>query len=246
MIKEGDLRKKVLIDLFAAPIAVIPAAIGVSMMVLGWAFGAGFISFAGFPILLSGVGVGATRFFLFKGKIIDEAFKALDKLQEKEKNKELDALDRKLTKDRDSRTQGALRDMRVLYRHFHEQLQDKSIKADYKVIENVEFLFDRCIAHLSETLVLNKNISRMSSKEAKSTLREAREQLVVEVQDTVNRLSTIMDGLRQLTIKPNTEELERVTAELEQGLEINRRIDEEISNAGRNDYSWLREKLSKK
>ena len=168
---QSDLRNKVLIDLFAAPAAVIPAAIGASMMILGWAFdGGAILGFGGFMALLAGIGVGATRFFLFKDEIIDKAFNALDTLQEEEKNRELDILDTKLTRDRDPRTQAALRDMRALYSSFHEQVRGSTIKADGITIDGVETLFNECVSHLGETLILNNTDRSMSSEAANNQL----------------------------------------------------------------------------
>jgi hypothetical protein len=239
-----ELRNKVLIDLFAAPAAVIPAAIGATMMILGWAFGGGgILGFGGFLALLSGIGIGATRLFLYRDEITEKAFQALDTLQEEEKNKKLDTLDTKLTKDRDPRTQAALRDMRALYKSFHEQVRSATIKADAVTVDGVETLFDECVSHLGETLILNNTIRSMSSDTAKQPIIDARLGLIVEVQKTIDRLSTIMDGLRQLGVSANTQELERVRTELEQGLEVSRQVDNALNGAGKSDYSWLKNRM---
>jgi hypothetical protein len=215
------------------------------MMILGWAFGGGgILGFGGFMALLAGVGIGATRFFLFKDKIIEKAFNALDTLQEKEKNQELDSLDTKLTKDRDPRTQAALRDMRALYKSFHEQVRSTTIKADTVTTEGVEVLFDECVSHLGETLILNNTIRSMTSEAAKQPIIDAREGLIVEVQKTIDRLSTIMDGLRQIAVSANTKEMERVRTELEQGLEVSKQVDDALRGAGKADYSWLKDRMA--
>tara|TARA_Y100000034_G_scaffold103692_1_gene129538 strand:- start:13322 stop:14065 length:744 start_codon:yes stop_codon:yes gene_type:complete len=238
------LRNKVIIDLFAAPAAVIPAAIGVSMMILGWALGGGgFLGFAGFIALMAGLGVGATRFFLFKDKIINAAYAALDTLQEQEKTAELDDLDQKLRRDKDPRTQAALRDMRALYAAFHQQVRDSTIKADHKTTEGVEVLFQECVSHLGETLTLNGTIRSMTSDVARRPIQEAREGLIAAVQDTINRLSSIMDGLRQLAVQANTDEMQRVQSELEAGLEVSKQVDNALRGAGKSDYSWLKNRM---
>lgn len=245
MATRSELRNKVIIDLIAAPIAVIPAAIGLSMMILGWAFGGGgLLGFGGFMSLLAGVGIGLTRFFLFKDKIINKAFQALDILQEEEKTKELDDLDAKLTRDRDPRTQSALRDMRALYHSFHQQVRDSTIKADEISIEGVELLFNECVSHLGETLILNTTIRNMTSEAARTPIQEAREGLIISVQEMINRLSRIMDGLRQLSVQANTDEMERVQRELEQGLEVSKQVDDALRGAGKKDYSWLKSKMA--
>jgi hypothetical protein len=247
MATRKELRNKVLIDLFAAPAAVIPAAIGASMMILGWAFGGGgILGFGGFMALLAGIGIGVTRFVLFKDKITNKAFAALDTLEEKEKNEELDSLDIKLTKDRDPRTQSALRDMRALYKSFHEQIRGETLKADGTTIDGVETLFNECVSHLGETLILSSTIRSMNSEAAKQPIIDAREGLIVEVQKTIDRLSSIMDGLRQLAVSANTKELERVRSELEQGLEVSKRVDDALRGAGKGnkDYSWLKDRMA--
>lgn len=244
MATRSELRNKVIIDLIAAPIAVIPSAIGLSMIILGWAFGTGGLGFGGLMSLVVGVCIGATRFLLKKDEIIDKAFQALDALQEEEKNKELDDLDTKLTRDRDPRTQSALRDMRALYRSFHEQVRSSIIKADEQTTEGIEVLFNECVSHLGETLVLNDTARNMTSDVAKKPILEAREGLIQSVQDTINRLSSIMDGLRQLSVQTNTEEMERVQRELEQGLEVSRQVDNALRSAGKNDYSWLKSRMT--
>ena len=49
MVTRSELRNKILLDLLAAPIAVIPVAIGLSSVIMGWA--ASMASLTGFGML---------------------------------------------------------------------------------------------------------------------------------------------------------------------------------------------------
>jgi len=244
MSKKLSLKSQVIIDLFASPVAVIPIAVGLTATLFSWAFGGqSTLGFYGILTALAGVGAGATRFFLFKDEIIEKAFNTLDTLKEKEKQKELDDLDSRLIKDKDSRTQSALREIRALYILFHEQLRLKVLEADEQTQEGIEKLFSECVSYLEQTLVFQKTIKALKDKKARKPIVEAREKLIIEVQEAVGRLASIIDGLRKNSVEVDTSEIKRISEELEQSLEISKKVNEQLGKIERQDYSWLKNRI---
>src|SRR5262245_42697570 len=94
-------RRKVLLDLLAAPWTLIPASLGATALVVAWAFypGTGLLAFTGVAGLLAAAGAVATQWILGSDKLMRGAYEALQNEDAKAQRQALDKLDQRLQGD---------------------------------------------------------------------------------------------------------------------------------------------------
>ena len=74
------IQKKVLFDLLVQPSTAIPIALGLSLLIIAWAFGGLAVGFLGFVAILLGLGVGVSKLVF---ELDDLVKKVYQKNQEK-------------------------------------------------------------------------------------------------------------------------------------------------------------------
>ena len=110
------VRRKVWLDIFAAPTTLFPVVGGLTALMASWAIGGNStLNIAGIAGVLGGIGILASRLILGLDKLTQDAYDYFVDRQRAEQEHSLEELDDKLVKDRDSRTQNCLRELRHLY-----------------------------------------------------------------------------------------------------------------------------------
>ncbi|MBN1912544.1 MAG: hypothetical protein JW818_22680 [Pirellulales bacterium] len=227
-----DVRKKVLLDLFAAPGTLLPVVGGISALILSWALkGAAATASLGVGLfgILTGLGVFASRVILGLEKITQEAYDYVHEQKKKAQEENLDRLDDRLKKDRDNRTQESLRELRMLYGAFSEDVESGKInRATYEVIEIVDELFTNSVAQLEHSYELWQSSRHQDGPIRDRTLAE-REKVVREVLATTEHLRQTIDQFRALSAKRGRKELSQLREELDEAIRVARRADERIA-----------------
>ncbi len=230
-------RKKVLLDLVTHALVLVPGVFGLSCLVLSWALarGVGMLSFLGVAGLLASVGALASRWILKSDDIIKKTFEDLQAEALREQDKALDELDRKLRKDRDSRTQASLRELREIYEEFKHQgawASNLGAKQAFDLANKVEELFRGSIRALERSLELWEASRRMRTKESKQRVLRRRDEIVEDVQESVHQLAHTIDGVQTLALggQRTSEDLSRVRAELDESLAVARRVEERMQS----------------
>lgn len=225
-----DVRKRVLLDLFAAPSTLLPIVGGLSTLVLSWAIDGGArLNFVGLAGILAGVGIFATRLILGLEKIAEKAYEYLHTQQLEEQQKALDELDEKLKRDRDPRTQESLRHLRHLYDALVADLRDGKIKRNtHEILKIVEELFRASVAQLERSYRLWRAARRLSGDSKEQKLRE-REEVIREVVEATEHLDKTIQQFRALSAKRGRKELSRLREELDEAIRVARRTEERLA-----------------
>ena len=227
------VRRKVLLDIFAAPSTLIPIAGGLTALMASWATnGSATLNFAGIAGVLAGVGIFASRLILGLDKLTQDAYDFFVERQRADHESALERLDDRLVKDRDSRTQNCLRELRHLYSQLNSKVESGRITpAAYDVIEGVDKMFNVCVKHLEHTLKLHDTARTMRGP-AREKILEQREELIEEVCESVIHLGNTVEQFHLVTTKKNRDDLSRLRAELDESLEIARRVEERKAGLG--------------
>lgn len=224
-----DVKKKVWLDVFASPSTLLPMAAGLTALMASWAIGGSpAMNFAGIAGVLGGIGVFASRLILGLDKITQDAYDHVLESQKKKQAAELENLEARLVKDRDSRTQNCLRELRHLYERLQAKVADgKVTPAAFDVIQGVDKLFRTCVEQLEYTLELYETAKTMRGP-AREHILQQREELVNEVCDTVIHLGHTVDQFHLVTTRKNRSELARLRRELDESLQVAKRTDERL------------------
>lgn len=228
-----NVRKKVLLDLFASPWSVVPIAGGLSAWLLSWAIdGQMALNMAGLIGVMGGIGVMATRVIFGLEKITEDAFEYMTQQQKDAQEKKLDELTQRLMGDGDPKTESYLAELRQLYQTFLDDLEQGKLAAGgRRVSEQVQRLFQASVQHLEYSYDLWQRAKRLRGA-AREKLLEEREKAIGEVGETIEHLGLTIHQFHAFRIESNDSELSKLRQELEQSMLVARRAEERISGLG--------------
>ena len=233
-----NIGKKVLLDTIVEPITAIPFVLGASGLILGWGMGAGVtVCFLGALGMLVGVGIAITKLVFGLETAANKALQDLHAQSEKEQTQQLDELDARLVKDRDPRTQKALRQLRALYESFQANVNEGKIqnRSHFEIVQKVDELFHACVSQLQYTYDIWESCRDMSGQ-ARKEAKVKRIQAVEEVIVSIEVLSTTIDGFNTVTTSQKKQDLRRLRKELAESLHVAKTTEERIAAFGNKSY----------
>ncbi len=128
-----------------------------------------------------------------------------------------------------------MRRLRALYETFKHNPQwadtvDQRSAVD--IAGKVEHLFDACTRSLDRSLELWDAAQRMSTRDGRTRMLEKREKLLQEVAASVEQFATTIDSVQALTLEQQSSaaELVGLREELDQSLNVARRVEERMRN----------------
>lgn len=234
---EVQIRKRVFLRLLGHPVVIGPFMLGVTGVTAVWALnlpsGLGWFAFVAGA--LASAGAYLTRLILDDGKTA-RAVIAEEELGEQQAAQSVfDALDRRLVAaDNDPRPETALRDMRALVRAFDE-LANKADSMNAPVVlevrSRVRELFDHAVRSLEQTLRLGDTAKQLSLPAARKPLLDRREKIIADVEACTNQLGDTLAALQRLDSgDPSDAGLTRLRDELDQSLQVARRVEERLNS----------------
>ncbi|MEO8496310.1 MAG: hypothetical protein ABI614_14670 [Planctomycetota bacterium] len=200
---------------------------------LSWAVaGSTLLNLGGLVGVLGGIGFLATRLIFGLERITENAFQYLNDQKREDQEQALDALEMRLRSDEDPRTQTYLRNLRQLYASFQDDLRNGRVAgAARTVLEQVEKLFQAAVKHLEHSYHLWLTAGRMSG-DARRALLDEREQVVQEVQDTVEHLNKTIEQFHSFRVKESEAELAKLREELDETMQVARRAEARMESLG--------------
>lgn len=209
-----ELRKRILLDLFVTPGTVIPATIGLSLLMMSGILG-GLAAFIGFCGLLISFGSLLTNLVFNMDKISKKAMREWRDRLAKEKDAALDELDRKLVRTRDPRDQTALRNLRTIYDSFSNDLKAGKISTGVSsgMLTQIDEIFDACVKQLERQYEIWEVTQKVSGN-LKVKLNSQREEVLAEVEKSVENLADVIAEVRALKLKAQSGELEHLQTRL--------------------------------
>lgn len=227
------VRKKVLWDLVLSPLTILPVVVGVGAALWSAAMGGPtWLSVAAGASTLGGLGILGLRSVFSTEGLTTEAYAELHAEQRGQQKKKLDRLRSRLRSDKDPRTQTYLRDLRGLFESFLEDVDDGTLSRSAGIVlDDVDKLFRAAVKHLEHSYDLWKTASRLSG-DAEEKLMSEREQVIQEVKETIEHLSTSIEQFHAFRVDENETELEKLRNELDQTMEVARRAEERVAALG--------------
>jgi len=225
---QEDVRKKVFLDIFAAPSTLGPIVGGATIALISWAVDvdASFI-FGGIGAMLIGGGILANRLIFGLEGLTENAFKYLQNQKKEKFQLELDELDAQLTSNRDARDQNTLRQIRMMYENYKQQVQDGNIPSDYDLNDKLETLFHACVNQLRHSYELWKSAKSLVG-DAKTSVLEERDGIIDEVIKSVEYFGKSIEEFHVINAKQSSSNLARIRKELGETLEGTRKTEERV------------------
>jgi hypothetical protein len=232
-------RRKYLLGLLTSPLTLLPVVAGATCVMVSATLGVFFpaAALAGAVSLAVGGGVLFQRLVLGCEKIALAAQEEVEAETSRAREAELDSLDEELVRDRDARTQAALRDVRVLVDAFDKSdLWKESInaKSRFDLLCTIEDIFRQCVTSLRRTLELQRLAKETATDEVREPIMAQREKIIAGVQKSVARLAQTLRHLSELGASKESlgPGLTKLGEELSHQLDIARRVDERMKSLG--------------
>ena len=223
-----DLRKKILLDLCVTPGTVIPTALGVSLLMLSVVLGSG-AAFIGFLCCLVGFGALLTNFVFRLGSVSQQAAKEWQKQQQRKRDKELDDLDSKLARTKETKDEIALRNLRALYTSFCKDYEAGRLARSIPplMLQTIDEIFESCVHQLVRTVELYEQ-ARQVQGDLKKELRRDRAELLKGVEGLVEELAHAINEVRALKVKATKGELQSLQRRLASQRQVARATEERV------------------
>jgi hypothetical protein len=237
-----EVKRKIYLDLFASPVTLLPLVGGLTALMASWAVGgSGLLTFAGLTAVLSGGGIFATRLIFGLEKLADSAYRFALERQHARQQQELQQLHQRLERDNDPRTERLLRHLQQAYQRLESDLREGRItSAAQGVLQSVEQMFAVCVDHLRRSYELWED-SRQADGKRRSQLLRQREELVTEVEQSVDFLDASLEQLRTRNSRRGRSRLARLRDELDESIRIARQTEERLESIGPHEHEMDRE-----
>ncbi|MEM7473935.1 MAG: hypothetical protein AAF483_03025 [Planctomycetota bacterium] len=239
------VKRKVISELFFAPSVVLPLVGGVSAGILSWA-SAGNVYLTGAAVagILGGVGWMLTRMVFNVEDITERALAVEAKKNRDQEEAQLDELARKLRTDRDHRTQDYLTLLRSLREEFEEAAEKPGGRyRAAKMSQQITQVLSAAAEQLEQSYKL-WDLSQNLVGDARDKILDNREQVLTEVQETVDRLSAAAKQIKTVIASDNQVDLASMREELEATMIIAKRTEErmkELENESAKHEAFLKE-----
>ncbi len=158
-----DVKRKVLLDLFASPLTLLPVVAGATALIASWAFGGvPILTLGGIAGVLGGLGTFASRMIFGLETLTNQAYEYVLEKQQSTRLAALQQLEARLRKDQDPRTEQLLIQLLSLYHHLKQDIDSGKITVSaHEVLDGVDNMFQVCVDHLDRSFQLWQTASKM-------------------------------------------------------------------------------------
>lgn len=226
-----DLKRRVLLGILSSPLTVLPFLTGMTVMAGVWMINVrpdlGLL--AGLAGALGTAGMFVTQ-LVFRGE--QYAQQVLKETQEEARiaqERHLDDLERRLTADKDPRTETALKDLRSLVKAFDDP-EDLGVSKEAVVLFEIQInamhMFEQAVRSLEQSLVLWHTANGLATPAAREPILAKREHILREIFQSIHHLGKVLAGLQDIRAAGgSTPDLARIRDELDQNLDVARQVD---------------------
>ena len=227
----SEVRRKVFLDLFAAPSTLLPIVGGATALIVSWAMGGEpSLTFGGIAASLAGFGLFASRLVFGLEAMTESAHEYVEEKHRQAREAALADLDKRLTTDRDPRTQTALRELRHLYGQFQVSVRKHGGTAAnaVDVLEKVDQMFQVCVEQLEHSYQLWMTARRLDGQAQNRTLLQ-RDELIRDVLVTVDHIASAVQQYEGMKLTKKTKSLSRLRDELSESLSAAREAERRMA-----------------
>jgi hypothetical protein len=211
---------------------LLPSIIGAGA--LFFSRGRGRLSVVGLAVLAFAVFSAAQRWFAGGDELTEQAWRDLQRKSRQEHAKYLRELRRELRSDRDPRTSNMLKKLQRI----HDRLltakswrRDGTSEMFGEIHVQANELYQACLRLLERSLEIWKASRDMATEPARRQLRDSREQLVTEVQHSIDNLEQTLDHLQTSALKQGSQveaDAARLREELDEGLSVALQVEQRM------------------
>lgn len=236
MSDDWSIKKKILLDLVITPMTMIPGMVGVTCLMGGWAIGSSVVSFTGLLGVLVAAGAAGWNFIFNLNEAVERSDRNAQTRKLMEEQSKLDALDKKLVKNKDPRDQSYLRSLRTIHSGFVEDIREGKLSkfVTSKMIQEVNNMFDNYVGLLEYSYEIWER-SRTMDGAVKDRIIQQREEILAEVEENVAAFGETVTRLRALSFNDTKTDTTDTQKTLERQLQAAERAQEKMKELSSSD-----------
>jgi len=205
-------------------------------LIIGFAEGLFKFLLIGGVLLLGSAGAFLIRLFLSGENIAKKAVEQIEKENEEQRTRELYNLYQKLSRDGDIRTHRLLKDLINIGDSFRKGKEvwsdDLNLTVFMDITSKIDRLFEESVKGLGNTLILLKTVNNISSKKAKQPLVKRREQIIKNVEKSIEQIGKTLVKVEELkarkVINWGKSALENICSELDVAIDIAEKVEKRL------------------
>lgn len=235
-VDDARLKRIVMLKLLSSPLVLYPSMGGFTALAAMWALGirSGPAIFGAIAALLVSGGTFFTRIMLGNDQAIREALEEIKLESRQNLESALDHLKGRLLEDDDPLNDDCLQDLRQLIKAFTLDVGPgaKPVVRSFEIQARVEELIQYCLVSLESSLDLWYSAKDLRSPEAQRPILTKRKALVDEIARSIQKLGAILADTKTPAGSAGGQEgeLSRLQSELDQSLEVARRIEKRMQD----------------
>ena len=234
--KTESVRKRILLDLFASPVSVIPIIGGATVIIGSWALGlSSFVGFVGFSSVLAGFGLMASRLVFGLDKIAQNAKNMLTHDVAAQEERRMRELASRLGRVASAEYYpvNILTNLRKLYANFKKSVDEGKLSGSSKAImvEKIDELYAACIQKLETVCDISESGHGLPSA-AEKKCRSEYNKILQDVNITFEMMGTTIQDCYISRYNAGSEDLSAKREEMVRLMNVAKKTDEEMKNFG--------------
>ncbi|MBN1974242.1 MAG: hypothetical protein JW787_11420 [Sedimentisphaerales bacterium] len=234
-------RKKYLLGIFLSPLTLFPAVAGLTGFLGCMLFNKVIGAVTSLAIGLGfGFGVLFQRLIIGSEKIARRAQQEVEEEEREAREARLDKLDKELRRTPGKQDEEALRELRFLVDKFSKSdlwRKNLDMVTANNLLSTIDEIFDQCISSLNHTIELYKLSQEAPSERISRNIMEKRDSIIIGVQKGAAKLNETLCEVQDIGGTGNQgDKLSILSRELNDQLDIARRVKERLDDLGLNDY----------
>ena len=224
--------------LFSAPSVLLPTLTGGALGLLALA-GVGSAALPGLALLGLGAGIAALKWTVGAQRLTKSALEDELRDQERAFQDELKRVRRTMRRDRDPHTSGMVKKLKHVFERMWSLTPDPVDDSYYlpDIYDQISGLYRSCLGLLERSMELWRAAQSVATEEAKERLLGSRNELIEQVEASIDHLDATLDSLQTSQMAERHGELaernSELQQELEQGLEVARAVEQRMEELER-------------
>jgi hypothetical protein len=180
------------------------------------------------------IGLAVYRFTVGANRLHSQAVEAARKQSYLAHRRYLRSFSRKLRRDRDQRTNDALQRLQNVYDRLDKLAASQETASLFEQLQaTTTSLYESSLRMLGRTLDLWDTGQKLATDKAREEIRENRESILGQVQQSIHHLNELLDHVEVQNLKfadADSQQHQELRKQLEEGLEVARRVEERMVN----------------
>ncbi len=201
------MKQKIFLNLFISTAVLLPFVIGANFLAIGWAISSTNTLFLGCVSLLISLGCFLNRAIFHLDAISKQVYEEIYNQKLKEQKERISILNKKLCRTKDEKDEELLKQLKVVYEGFAEDVRNNKISQflSPSTSSEIDLIFENCIRKLEHSYDLYQT-SRTLNGKVKDELDKQRQETLIKIEEDIEHFTDTVSRIRALRLKGSVDD----------------------------------------